>query len=82
MKPVKNFVFALLLVASLGLTTLAEGGDQNTPGYVPPPPVKVTSTDDGNIIPSDSNTELAGGVTADTSDYLLLEALAALLSVY
>lgn len=76
MKPVKNFVFAALLVSTLAFNTFA--GDVDTPGYAAPPPPRAMSTSDENtpIITSDT------GGTAETSDYLLFEALAALLSVY
>jgi len=78
MKPVKNFVFVALLLSSLALNTFA--GDIQTPGVVTPPPARATSTteEDTTVF----NTEQAGGVTAETSDYLLFEALTALLSVY
>jgi hypothetical protein len=75
MKPVKNLVFATLLVSSIALNTLA--GDVETPGYAPPPP-RATYQDPTTI----SNTEETGDVLAEASDYLLLEALTALLSVY
>ena len=78
MKPVKNFVFVALLLSSLAFNTLA--GDIQTPGVASPPPPRATSTSEED--PTISNTEQAGGVTAETSDYLIFEALAALLSVY
>lgn len=78
MKLVKNFVFAVLLVSAIAVNTPA--GVQDTPGYAPPPPPKEVSTTDEEI--PISNTEQDGGITAETSDYLLLEALAALLSMY
>jgi hypothetical protein len=80
MKPVKNFIFALLLVSAMAVSTTA--GIQDTPGYVepPPPPRQMTSTPDGT--PSGSDGEQTPGTTAETSDYLFLDALAALLSVY
>ena len=78
MKPVKNFVFAALLVSTLAFNTFA--GDIETPGYVPPPPRAMSTTDENTPITTD--TEQAGGILAETSDYLLFEALAALLSVY
>jgi len=78
MKPVKNFVFVALLLSSLALNTFA--GDIQTPGVVAPPPARATSTTDEDT--TVSNTEQVGGVTAETSDYLLFEALTALLSVY
>lgn len=76
MKPVKNFVLAVLLVSTIAVSTPA--GEQDTPGYAAPPPPRAMSTSDENtpIITSDT------GGTAETSDYLLFEALAALLSVY
>lgn len=77
MKLVKNFVFAVLLMSALAVNTPA--GEQDTPGFAPPPPPHATSIyDDDTAIP---NTE-AGDITAETSDYLLFEALAAILSVY
>ena len=78
MKPVKNFVFAALLVFSIALNTLA--GDIDQPGIVapPPPPPRMTTTTD-EIIPDTTDSQQT---TADTADYLFLEALAALLSVY
>ena len=78
MKLVRNFVFAVLLVSTLAFNTFA--GDIETPGYAPPPPPRAMSVSDEDT--TISNTEQAGGVTAETSDYLLFEALAALLSVY
>ena len=80
MKPVKNFIFALLLVSAMAVSTTA--GVQDTPGYVepPPPPRQMTTISDGTA--SGSNTEQADGSTTETSDYLFLEALAALLSVH
>ena len=75
MKPVKNFVFAALLVFSIAVNTLA--GDIDHPGVVsppPPPPTMTASTDDA--ISPDSTDAI------ETADYLFLDALAALLSVY
>jgi hypothetical protein len=79
MKSVKNFVFAVLLLSALAIN--APAGEQDTPGYVPPPP-RQTSICDEDITTDCSTTEQTGDVTVETSDYLLLEALAALLSVY
>jgi hypothetical protein len=79
MKTVKNLVFALLLLSSFAIN--ASAGEQDTPGYVPPPPRQMTTSDEGTVIVS-STTEQTVDVTAETSDYLLLETLAALLSVY
>ena len=75
MKLVKNFVFATVLVSAFAVNTPA--GEQDTPGYVPPPPPKASSTTDEYF--SISSTQQPGG---ETSDYLLFEALAALLSMY
>jgi hypothetical protein len=83
MKPVKNFLFAMLLVSAMAVNTIA--GVQDTPGYVgppdpPQPPRQMTTYEDttGTV----SNTEEAGGITVETADYLFFEVLTALLSVY
>ena len=80
MKLVKNFVFAVLLVSIMAIN--APAGEQDTPGYIPPPPPTQMSTSDEETNPVSSDTEEAGGITAETTDYLFYEALAALLSVY
>jgi hypothetical protein len=76
MKPVKNFVLAALLLSTLAFNTFA--GDIDVPGYIPPPPPRMTDTTDDSTIP------VTGTETQETvvSDYLLFEALAALLSMY
>jgi hypothetical protein len=79
MKPVKNFLFAVLVVFAMAISTPA--GELDTPGVVPPPPPRQMTTFDDTTT-NGSDTELAGGITAETSDYLFFEALAALLSVY
>ena len=78
MKLVKNFVFAVLLVSAVAFNTFA--GDIETPGYVPPPPPRMTVSDEST--PVISTTDETGDILAETSDYLLLDALAAFLSVY
>lgn len=78
MKPVKKFLFAVLLVSAMVISTPA--GELDTPGAVPPPPPQMTTIYDGTT--SGSDTEQDNGTTVDTTDYLFLEALAALLSVY
>jgi len=79
MKPVKNFLFALLVVSAMAISTPA--GELDTPGALPPPPPRqMTTTYDGTT--SGSSTDQVDGITAETSDYLFLEALVALLSVY
>ena len=80
MKPVKNFLFAMLLMSAMAVTTIA--GVQDTPGYVepPPPPRQMTTYED--TTGPETNTEEAGGITLETADYLFFEVLTALLSVY
>ena len=80
MKPVKNFVFAALLVISLALNTFA--GDIQVPGIAAPSPtpMRITTTTTDEIIPVTSTDSQQ--TTAETSDYLFLEVLIALLSVY
>ena len=78
MKLVKNFVFAVLLVSVIAVNTPA--GEQDTPGYAaPPPPRAMTTPDEDTTV---LTTQQDGGVTTETSDYLMYEALKALLSVY
>ena len=83
MKPVKNSAFAVLLLFVLALRTFA--GDIQTPGAAAPPPpptnVLVTSNEDGVQPSLDTNSEQSGE-TVESSDYLLFEALAALLYLY
>ena len=80
MKLVKNMVFAGLLVFTLTLNTFA--GDQQTPNATQPQPSPTPNSlvayEDGTNPYSDPYT---GVITAETTDYLV-EALAALLSVY
>ena len=80
MKSVKNLLFAVLLLCVLALKTLA--GDIQTPGAAapPPPPPPTNAMSTGEVTPSlDLN---ASGETVETSDYLLFEALEALLYLY
>ena len=79
MKLVKNLVFAGLLVFTLTLN--ASAGEQQTPNATqpPPPPDKVVVYEDGTSTSIDPYT---GEITTETTDYLLFEVLAALLSVY
>ena len=74
MKPVKNLLFAVLLVSAIAISTPA--GELDTPGAVPPPPPRQMAT------PIEDTTVDTEGITANTSDYVFLEALAVLLSVY
>jgi len=78
MKLVKNFAFAVLLVFAIAFNTPA--GELDTPGFAPPPPPRVTAISDEDTVIS--STEQTGGIATETSDYLLLKALVALLSVY
>src|SRR5262249_13317864 len=78
MKPVKNLVFAALLVFSIALNTLA--GDIDHPGIVSPPqdpPLMPTAYGPKPFTSTDSQQTMV-----ETSDYLFIKALAALLSVY
>ena len=78
MKPVKNLVFAALLVFSIALNTF--GGDIDQPGYVqPPPPPRMTATTDETIPVDSTDSQL---ITVESGDYLFFEVLTALLSVY
>jgi hypothetical protein len=81
MKLVKNFVLAVLLASTFAVNTLA--GETQVPGVVnpPPPPASSRTDETKNTIYSYSDPD-ATDVTAETSDYLFFEALAALLSVY
>ena len=81
MKLVKNFVFAALLVSAI--TVNISAGEQDTPANKPPDQVVATTPEEGTTPLSETYTEQTGGIlTAETSDYLLFEALTALLSVY
>ena len=76
MKPVKNFVFAALLAFSVALNTFA--GDVQVPGAANPNPNPSPTPEASRITVSDPETD----TTVETADYLFLEVLAALLSVY
>ena len=77
MKLVKNVVFTVLLVSTLAVNTFA--GDIELPGNKPPDPRLVVADDDSLTPATGTDTEQTG---VETSDYLIYEALAALLSVY
>jgi hypothetical protein len=78
MKPVKNLVFAALLVFSIAFNTF--GGDIDQPGAAaPPPPPRMSTTTDETIPEATTETEQT---MLETADYSLFEALVALLSVY
>ena len=82
MKLVKNFVFAMLLAFVLAVS--APAGEVDVPGFAGPTPTptpsSASSTDEAkSAVYGDPNAPI---VSAETSDYLFFEALAALLSVY
>lgn len=75
MKPVKNLVFAALLALSIALNTFA--GEIQQPGAVATPTPTPNPEESRIYVPApDIDT------TFDTGDYLFLEVLTALLSVY
>lgn len=81
MKLVKNFAFAVVLVSAISINALA--GDQETPGFVPPPPPPFRSVSvNPNEVPDGTSTGENKEIATETSDYLYLEALSVLLSVF
>ena len=79
MKPVKNFVFAALLAFSIAFNTFA--GDIQHPGIAAPTPsptpeALIATTDEIPDAPDSQQN------TVVTADYLWVEILIALLSVY
>ena len=80
MKPVKNFVFSLVLVFAFAANGLA-GEMPIPPGPEPPPRDTMTAPDDDSSSLSDPYSEQSGE-TIETSDYLLFETLTALLYLY
>lgn len=77
MKSVKNLVFALLLV--FAINAHAAAGEMPIP---PAPDPTQHSTATESIDPSLDTTSVQSGETVESSDYLLFEALAALLCLY
>jgi hypothetical protein len=79
MKLVKNFALTVLLTFVLAAS--APAGETGMPGSpAPAPPAPATgSKEEKSACYGDP---VAADTTAETSDYLLYEALAALLSVY
>ena len=71
MKPVKNLVFAALLVFSIALNSFA--GDVQVPGAPEPPRVVVSNPETDTDTPE---------TTVEPADYPWYEVLTALLSVY
>jgi hypothetical protein len=83
MKPVKNLVFAALLLCVLAFNTIA--GDIQTPGVAAPQPSPTPNgmTYAGDVTTSSSDDAFAEpGETVETSDYLMFEALTALFYLY
>jgi hypothetical protein len=80
MKPVKNLVFALLLVFALSATTLA--GEVPIPPEPPTTPRATTSETDDSTTPLSDPNAVRTGETVETSDYLMFEALIALIYLY
>jgi len=75
MKPVKNLVFAALLAFSIAFNTFA--GDVQVPGAVPTPTPSPSPEESRLFVPAPET-----DTTVDAADYLFLEVLTALLSVY
>ena len=81
MKPVKNFVYAVLLASVLAVS--ASAGDQHVGGFASPSPTPSPETMVAYTEPaSDGSDPYTGSLSTETSDSLFYEALAALLSVY
>ena len=76
MKLVKNFALAVLLTFVLAAS--APAGETGMPGSPAPPSAKASQEEESAYY----GDPVAADTTAETSDYLLFEALAALLSVY
>ena len=81
MKPVKNLIFALLLVFAISGNILA--GEMPIPP-APEPSPRATVIAQDEVVPTSLSDPYSkqSGETVETSDYLLFEAFAALLSVY
>jgi len=80
MKPVKNLVFAAILVSSIVFNTFA--GEVDVPGNPdnkPPDPARTTTTIEETLPVPSTDTQQT---TVESSDYIIFETLAALLSVY
>jgi len=80
MKPVKNLLFALLLVFAVAANTLA-GEMPIPPAPAPTPNAILQAPEDGTSSTNDPYAEQSGE-TVETSDYLLFETVQALLSLY
>ena len=80
MKSVKNLVFALLLVFAI-TSSVAAGEMPIPPAPEPAPRATVTALGDGTHPSLDPNS-VQSGETVETSDYLMFEALIALIYLY
>lgn len=83
MKPVKNLVFAVLLLSVLAFNTVA--GDIQTPGAAAPQPSPTPNAmtyNGANTTPLSDPNAVKSGDTVETSDYLMFEALIALIYLY
>jgi hypothetical protein len=80
MKSVNNFVFAALLVFSLGFNTFA--GEVEVPGAKPSPTPQIVTAYQDPVVTCTDIHYTGEAAIPETSDYLFYEALAALLSVY
>lgn len=79
MKLVKNFVFAVLLASVLAIS--APAGELGTPAVAGPTPAPTPSSARSAFDEKTGDPD-ASVISAETSDYLFYEALAALLSVF
>ena len=80
MKLVKNFVFAVLLASVLAVS--APAGEVDVPGFTSPTPTPTPGASSSDEAKSAFYGDPNAVISAETSDYLFFEALAALLSVY
>jgi len=80
MKPVKNYLSAMVLAAILAASAFA--GDLHGPGFASPPPTPSPESMIANDEPLPVDSDSTGSLSTETSDSLFYEALAALLSVY
>jgi len=80
MKLAKNFAAATLLVFVFSISSFA--GDQQTPGYVPPPPTHAATTPNDETSEHRADVDGNTQVVDDSSDTLWYEVLLGLLSVY
>ena len=80
MKPVKNYLSAMVLAAILAASAFA--GDLHGPGIVTPQPTPSPESLVANDETLSGICDPSGCLSTETSDSLFYEALAALLSVY